>query len=71
MDNMVRLVARINEIQDEIWDLEAEKQPLFDEMTELREVMIRECIHPVNHLIEHEDHVYCKFCERRIAPANE
>lgn len=70
MDNMVKLVAQINELQDQIIALESEKTPIFDTIQELRKTMIHECIHPRSHLVVIDDGVVlCKFCEKKIAPA--
>lgn len=66
MDNMVRLLAHLRPIEEQITELEARKVPLFDEITALRQEMIRECVHPFQYLVMKEDHILCKFCEKRI-----
>lgn len=66
MDNMIRLLAKIKPIEDEILDLHAKKTEVVDEIAELRRVMVAECIHPFNYLVEHEDYVLCKFCDKKI-----
>jgi hypothetical protein len=69
MDNMVKLIAKMSALEEQAADIEAQKMPIFDEIQELREVMVRECIHPLQYLVEHEDHILCKFCNTKIAPA--
>ncbi len=69
MDNMVKLIAQMRPLQEEILDLEAQKAPIFDSIQELRQTMIAECVHPYDHLVPMDDHVYCKFCDRRIVPS--
>ena len=72
IDNMVTLIARLKPIEDKILDIMLkEKQPILDEIQQLREVMLKECIHPYDNLILKSDHVHCKFCNRKIGiPTN-
>lgn len=71
MDNMIKLVSEINQIQEQILDLEEAKMPIFDEIQTLRQTMVAECVHPYNFLVELDDGVvFCKFCEKKIAPIN-
>jgi len=71
MDNMVALLAKLRPIEDQIIELQNQKMPIFDEVQQLREVMVNECVHPYQHLVEHEDgSVLCKFCNRKINPGN-
>lgn len=66
LDNMVKLLAKLAPIEEQIIDLQAQKMPIFDEVQELRSVMVNECVHPLDYLTVNEDHVLCKFCNRRI-----
>ena len=66
MDNMVKLLAKLRPIEEKIIELQGEKMPIFDEVQVLRETMTKECVHPYQHLTLFEDHVVCKFCNRRI-----
>lgn len=66
MDNMVKLLAKLKPIEQKIMDLQSQKLPIFDEVQELREVMVKECVHPYQHLVLHDNHVVCKFCNKRI-----
>ena len=67
MDNMVKRFAELAPIEDEILALMAKKQPIFDEIQEIRQVMVNECIHPFEYLVMKDTHVLCKFCNRKIA----
>jgi hypothetical protein len=67
MDNMVKLLATLRPLEDQILDLHAKKMPIFDDVQQLRATMVKECIHPYQHLIITDDHVLCKFCNRRIS----
>ena len=67
MDNMVKLLARLRPIEQQIIDLQAEKMPIMDEITALRQTMINECVHPFEYLVDHGTHVECKFCNKRIS----
>lgn len=67
-DNLVKLLAQLQPIEDEIFDIIIQKkQPLLDEVQELREMMVNECIHPFEHLTVNKDgNVECKFCYREL-----
>ena len=71
MDNMVKLIAKIRPIEDQILELISQKQPLMDEITTLRAEMVKDCIHPTSHVITVVDPrlgscAECKFCGRRF-----
>ena len=74
MDNMVKLMAKVRPIENEIIALQAEKQPIFDEIQELRKLMVKECVHPYEYLLvvtdEENDYTLCKFCERKLVLPN-
>lgn len=82
MDNMVKLLAALSPIEQQIIDLQAKKIPLFDEIQALRLQMVNECIHPYEYLVidqeglsltegkPHEPNkVRCKFCDRKLSIA--
>jgi hypothetical protein len=76
MDNMVKLIARLRPIEDKIVELMAEKQPIFDEISTLRIDMVKECIHPAEHLAfipseSGSEYVECKFCMKRFTVRND
>lgn len=64
--NLEAVVEKIRPIEDKILDLIAKKQPLLDEIQEIRTQMIDECVHPFDYLEVKEDHVLCKFCNRKL-----
>ena len=66
MNNMVKLLALLRPIEDQILELIAQKEPIFDEIQLLRAVMKKECVHPYEYLIHKGDHIVCKFCEKKI-----
>ncbi len=66
MDNMVKLLAKLRPIEEQVLELQSLKMPIFDEVQILREVMVKECVHPYQHLVLKDDHVLCKFCNKRI-----
>ena len=71
MDNMVKLLAQLTPLADQILELEAQKLPILDEIQKLRLVMVNECIHPYDHLTFFEDHITCKFCNKRLSVPKE
>lgn len=70
MDNMVRLIAKLRPIEDQILDLITQKTPIMDEISELRREMVQECVHPYTYLIEHDGIVECKFCSKKFSVMN-
>ena len=66
MDNMVTLLTAIDPIEEQIIELMAKKIPIYDEIQALRQIMIKECTHPITHLVHKGDHVICKFCDRKF-----
>ncbi len=71
MDNMVALLAKLQPIETRILELQAKKMPIFDEVQVLREVMVKECVHPYPQLVLRDDHVECKFCNKKVRIPNE
>ena len=69
MDNMVKLLAKLSPIEQDIIRLQGQKMPIFDEVQQLRETMVSECIHPQQYLTRVDGVVLCKFCQRRISTA--
>ena len=66
MDNMVKLLAKLRPIQQQIIDLEVQKLPIMDEVDALRQEMVKECIHPYDSLVEKDNYIECKFCYKRL-----
>lgn len=72
LDNMVKLLAKLNPIEQKILKIiDEEKLPIQDEIKELRSLMVKECVHPFEYLVEDGDSVKCKFCERRLNVIND
>jgi len=66
MKNLQELVDETQPISEEILKLIAQRQPFLDKIQDLRETMVNECIHPFDFLVVEENHVLCKFCNRKI-----
>ena len=66
MNNMVKFLSLLKPIEDSILELSAQKEPIFDEIQILREAMIKECTHPYEYLLHQEDHIICKFCNKKL-----
>lgn len=63
MDNMVSLLAKLNPIENQILDLMSQKMTIVDEITTLRQEMVRDCVHPYSHLMHKGNNLAeCKFC---------
>ena len=69
MNNIVKLLSQLTPIEEQIIELQSQKIPLFDAIQELRQIMVLECVHPYEYLEIKENHVICKFCNRKIKVA--
>lgn len=67
MTNMQKLLDQIQPIEQRILELHMKKQPIADEIEELRRIMVTECVHPFDLLVFKEDHIECKFCHNKIS----
>jgi hypothetical protein len=70
MDNMVKLLAELRPIEDQIIALNEKKIPIFDEIQSLRKQMVADCVHPYEYLLVEKDHSKCKFCEKLLSLPN-
>ena len=71
MDNMVKLVAKLSPIEEKILTIiKEEKMPIMDQVNEIRKQMILECVHPYEYLVQQDNAIRCKFCEKRIGLIN-
>jgi len=71
LTNMEKLIDKIRPIEEKILTIISdEKQPILDDIHILRQEMVKECIHPFEHLVQKDGYVECKFCNRRIRAAN-
>lgn len=67
LKNMEKLLEKLQPIEDKILSIMAdEKQPLLDDIAALRLIMVKECIHPYEHLIKKDGFVECKFCNTKL-----
>lgn len=66
MDKMQQLIKTMEPIEDVILAKIAEKQVIMDEITELRKLMVKDCIHPIDMLVDKQTHIVCKFCNDKL-----
>lgn len=62
--------SKINPLENEILEINAKLQPLYDELKALREDMVAICVHPRDMLILKESYVHCKFCDAKMGVPN-
>ncbi len=71
LENMIKLTTQLAPIEDKILDIILkEKQPIVDQVNDLRHSMVNECVHPYDYLLFQEKHVLCKFCNRKLSITN-
>ena len=57
----------INPLSEQIMILENQRRELYDKVMAARQQMVKECIHPKNSLVHMDDHILCKFCDRKLS----
>ena len=67
LDNMQKLMDKLKPLEEQIIELNAQKMPIVDQITELRDVMVNECVHPTDYLIFKGSYIDCKFCNRKLS----
>lgn len=65
--NMQLVYNDLKPIEDQILSLMVEKQVFTDKLTKMRNIMVEECVHPLELLSLKEKHIECKFCNRKIS----
>ena len=71
LSNMEKLIDTLRPIEQKILDIMLnEKQPILDEIASLRKVMVQECVHPYEHLVQMDGYIECKFCNKKIRAIN-
>lgn len=69
--NMGKLIIELEPVEAEILNiLLTKKQPLLDDIMTIRDIMVHDCIHPFEFLVQKEGYVECKFCNRKIRASN-
>jgi hypothetical protein len=67
--NMDKLIKQLSPLEDKIMEIRAKMEPIYDEIAELRTLMVEECIHPFDMLLYNDDQtIRCKFCEKLLKP---
>lgn len=66
LEELEQIMVQIRSYEERISELMIAKQPLIDELTVLRQQMVKICVHPKDFLFSEGDHVVCKFCNKRL-----
>lgn len=68
LKNMEKLLDDLRPIEEKILTIIAdEKQPMLDKIEKLRLIMVKECVHPYEHLVKAPDgYIECKFCNTKL-----
>lgn len=70
MKKMEGLIEKLQPYEEQILKIILKKQPIMDAIDELRNKMVKECVHPIEYLSHQGDHVLCKFCNSKIKVVN-
>lgn len=65
--NLETLVATLEPLEAEIMRIQASKTLILDEVNEIRQTMVIDCIHPQDYLIHYDTYIKCRFCESSIS----
>ena len=68
--NMQIVINELTPIEEQVLELMTKKNELVDKITAQRIIMVDECIHPYELLILADDHIECKFCNKKISIPN-
>lgn len=64
---MRKMIAdNISPLEDQILELTMRKMSEMDTVIEIRDELVRECIHPKDELVKKEGYVLCKFCQAKL-----
>ena len=66
LEELNQLLEVIRTYEDRISEIMIEKQVHMDKLQALRISMVKLCVHPTEFLTEVENHIFCKFCEKRL-----
>lgn len=62
--------TKINPLENQIFEINAQLQPLYDELKALRDDMVDICVHPRDLLVFNNGVITCKFCEAKLGVPN-
>lgn len=65
-NELIEMTENIKGVANEIEELILSKEPIEDKILNIRTEMIKDCIHPIDHLIHNGDSITCRFCETRL-----
>lgn len=66
-EKMQTIINELDETNKKIQSLENEREEVYSRILVLRNTMIKECIHPLDHLIHKNDYIECKFCNVKLS----
>lgn len=67
-NNMDKLVKQLRPLEDQIMEIRAVMNPIYDDIAVLRADMVEDCIHPFDMLVNQGAHIDCKFCGKSLKP---
>jgi hypothetical protein len=65
-DKIQGYIGEVNQLAEQIMELEKAKMPILDQIAELRNELVVDCIHPKDYLVKVDGVVGCTFCDRRF-----
>lgn len=60
------LIKQLEPVEDKLLELLHTREKLTQQLNEVREDLVANCIHPEEHLVSHNGYVVCKYCERKL-----
>ena len=57
---------KISPLEDQILELTMTKMAAMDEAIAIRDVLVSECVHAKEFLVQKDDYVLCKFCDAKL-----
>lgn len=61
------LVEELEPLDDELMSIQARRQEKLDAIAAIRQLLVKECVHPKNSLVHKGNLIECKFCNAKLS----
>lgn len=61
------MVVELEPLDEALLRIQLERQEKIDAITALRQLLVKECVHPKNSLVHKGTFIECKFCNAKLS----